>query len=203
MRSRLIVLVSVLALLLVLGACGETASEAAPTGAPAVAAEPGGLRLASPAFPAGGLIPTEYTCEGQNVSPEVTWSDAPDGTESFALIMEDADSRGFVHWVIYNMPARATGLAAHLPPNSRLQDGSIQGPNDFAVSAGRTFPGGTQVNGLGYDGPCPPAPHVYLFTLYALDSRLRLSREALAVDVRRAVEGHVLAQAELRGRFPG
>ena len=196
-------LVWALGLVCVLGACGEAGEEAGPTAAPAVAKEPAGLVLGTSAFPASGVIPTEYTCEGENVSPELLWSGVPEGTRSFALILDDADSQGFVHWVIYNIPASATGLPARLPPVARLQDASVQGPNDFAVSAGRAFPGGATVNGLGYDGPCPPKPHTYVFTLYALDARLELPKRASAVDVRRAAEPHVLGQAELRGRFPG
>ncbi len=148
--------------------------------------------LSSDAFLNGDLIPIRHTCEGRDLSPPLTWGDPPGGTQSFALVCEDPDApRGiWVHWVLYNLPAQVRGLPQGVEPDPELADGSRQGRNDF----GR----------LGYGGPCPPpgrGPHRYYFRLYALDTLLTLPPGATRADLLAAMDGHVLATAELMGRF--
>jgi len=161
------------------------------------------LEISSPAFEPGGEIPVQYSCHGANLSPPLQWPALPEGTQSLALLVRDADSQppGFVHWVIYNIPGTATGLVEGVPAEATLPDGTLQGINDFANFAGGTFPGGAPINQIGYDGPCPPAAHRYVFTLYALDKVLDLESEATETQVLDAMEGHVLDQAELTGVY--
>lgn len=147
--------------------------------------------LSSPAFAAGGSIPTKYGCTGQNISPPLTWSTPPAGTQSLALILYDPDAPGgdFVHWVIYHMPADKDNLAEAISPKSSLDDGSLQGQNGAAST--------------GFIGPCPPSgTHHYVFTLYALDTGLDgLSPGPDRAQLLQAMQGHILAQAELIGTF--
>jgi hypothetical protein len=163
------------------------------TGAAAVGgqAAKGGRSMAftlqTKSFAAGGEIPRKYTCSGEDVSPELSWSEPPAGTQSLALIMDDPDAPvgTFTHWGAYDLPPQTRQLAegATLPGEAR------QGRNDF----GRT----------GYGGPCPPPgkPHRYYFKLYALDTKLNLKSGASKADLERAMKGHILAQAEIMGTF--
>ncbi len=150
-----------------------------------------GLVLASPAFASGEPIPRKYTCDGDDVSPPLTWTNAPTATQAFALVMEDPDAPGgtWDHWVIFDIPGHASGLSQAIPPEPRLPDGSIQGVNSWGQ--------------VGYGGPCPPEGrgHRYFFRLYALDTRLELGAEISAARLMEAMEGHVLAQAELMGVY--
>src|SRR3990172_6116522 len=146
------------------------------------------LEITSPAFPQAGSIPVAFSCEGRDISPALTWSEPPAGTQSFALIMDDPDAPvgTWVHWVIFNIPASARGLTEGIPTDPQLGDGSIQG----RTSAGTA----------GYHGPCPPSgTHRYFFKLYALDLVLTLSDTADKNQLLKAMEGHILAQAELLG----
>ena len=149
------------------------------------------LTLTSPAFPPGGTIPKKHTCDGPDVSPALTWTDPPAGTQSWALIRDDPDAPvgTWVHWVLYDVPAAARALPENVPKQEHLPDGSRQGRNDFR----RT----------GYGGPCPPAgpAHRYFFKLYALDAKVGLRAGATKADVERAMQGHILGQAELMGRY--
>ena len=150
------------------------------------------FKLFSDACFGGDMIPIRYTCEGKNLSPPLTWGDPPEGTQSFALICDDPDapSGDWVHWLLYDLPAPVRGLPQGIEQDPELPDGSRQGRN----GSGR----------LGYTGPCPPpgrGPHRYFFTLYALDTRLGLPPAATKAELLRAMEGHVLAQAELMVRF--
>lgn len=148
------------------------------------------LSLSSTAFAAGAFIPAVYSCTGRSISPPLIWSNAPTGTKSFALIMDDPDAPigTFVHWVIYNIPASSKGLPEAVPANGQLADGSVQGSN----GAGRA----------GYTGPCPPSgTHRYFFKLYALDIVLSLSSRASKDQLLKAMQGHILAQGELMGTF--
>lgn len=148
------------------------------------------MTLTSPAFKAGQAIPATYTCRGRDISPALQWSDPPAGTQSFALIMDDPDAPvgTWDHWVLYNIPASARGLAEAIPADAQLSDGSLHGKNSW----GR----------LGYGGPCPPSgTHRYFFRLYALDTPLSLSSGATKKQVLDAMKGHILAQAELMGTF--
>jgi Raf kinase inhibitor-like YbhB/YbcL family protein len=152
------------------------------------------LRLKSPAFEHLGRIPTRYTCEGEDVSPPLSWNDPPPGTRSFALIVEDPDAPDpeapkmtWVHWVLYNLPPEARELAEAVP-SERLPEGTLEGRNDWK----RT----------GYGGPCPPiGRHRYFHRLYALDALLPDLGSPTRSALLKAVEGHVLGGAELIGTY--
>jgi Raf kinase inhibitor-like YbhB/YbcL family protein len=147
--------------------------------------------LQSSAFAAGGEIPARYTCSGADTSPELSWKNVPDGTQSLALIMDDPDAPGgtFTHWILYNLGSQEKQLPQNLPKTGQVPAGAMQGRNDF----GRT----------GYGGPCPPPgkPHRYFFRLYALNSKLALKPEATRKEVELAFQGHILGQAEWMGTF--
>jgi Raf kinase inhibitor-like YbhB/YbcL family protein len=149
------------------------------------------LLITSSAFSAGQNIPKQYTCDGPDVSPQLSWKDAPAGTKRFALIVDDPDAPGgtWVHWVLFNLPGGAHELPEGVEKKEQLASGALQGRNDFRK--------------IGYNGPCPPPgkPHRYLFKLYALDATLDLKGGASKADVERAIKGHVLGQGELMGKF--
>lgn len=148
------------------------------------------ISISSGAFQAGGAIPPEYTCDGSNVSPALSWRGIPSNAESIALIMDDPDAPGgtFVHWVLFNIPPGTTELPEGVPRNRTLDDGSSQGITDF----GR----------IGYGGPCPPGgTHRYYFRLYALDTMLNLQPGASRKQLDDAMRGHILAQGELMGNY--
>jgi Raf kinase inhibitor-like YbhB/YbcL family protein len=150
----------------------------------------GGLRLTSPAFQNGTVIPEVYTCSGLNQSPAISWNGVPADTASLVLIVDDPDAPMgiFVHWVIYNLPPNTKMLPASMPISQSAQGGE-QGTNGSG--------------GVGYTGPCPPPgkPHHYHFRLYALDRKLKLEAGATAQEVEAAMDGHVLARTELVGIF--
>lgn len=175
-----------------------TLTEVPPTPEPAT-----GLAMDSATFGHGGKMMAKHSCFGDNLSPPINWEGVPRGTQSLVLTMVDPDSQpsGFVHWVIYNIPANSTYVPEGVPADAELWDGSLQGVNDFAKYPAGTFPGGAAINQMGYDGPCPPAEHRYVFTLYALDALLDLGAEATLDQVLEAMEGHVLGQGELMGLF--
>jgi Raf kinase inhibitor-like YbhB/YbcL family protein len=149
------------------------------------------MQLTSSAFTEGGPIPAKHTCDDKNVSPPLKWSGVPTGTKSLALIADDPDAPSgmWVHWVLYDLPATATELAEDVPKSQYVAAGAKQGLNDFRH--------------LGYGGPCPPPgkAHRYYFKLYALDTVLDLKPGATKKDVERAMEKHVLAQAQLMGTY--
>jgi Raf kinase inhibitor-like YbhB/YbcL family protein len=146
------------------------------------------LELTSTTFAPGQPIPSKYTCNGENVSLPLRWSDPPQGTKSLALIFDDPDASGWVHWILYNLPAATRTLPEAVPPNADLPDGSRHGKNGW----GR----------LGYGGPCPPSgTHRYVFKLYALDTVLGLSSGADKSQLLQAMQGHILAQTELMGTY--
>lgn len=149
------------------------------------------FKLNSPGFAEGAAIPKEFTCEGADSSPALKWTDPPAGTKSFALIADDPDAPAgtWVHWVIYNLPADSRQLAAGAPKDDELPNGARQGGNDFQR--------------IGYGGPCPPPgpAHRYFFKLYALDAKLELKPGAAKGELENAMKGHMLAQAELVGRY--
>lgn len=147
--------------------------------------------LETKTFPMGGEIPARYTCSGDDVSPALAWSGAPQGTKSFALIVDDPDapSGTFTHWIVYDLPAATHQLPENVSKADDLSGGGRQGRNDFRR--------------VGYGGPCPPPgkAHRYFFKLYALDAALNLPAGASRRDVEGAMSGHVLAHAELMGKF--
>lgn len=150
------------------------------------------IDLTSPAFTEGGTIPVKYTrvAGGSNVSPELNWASAPQGTVSFALICDDPDAPmgTFVHWVIYNIPAAARALPEGLPQEVQLADGTQQGQNNF--------------ENIGYDGPEPPGgTHRYYFKLYALDKKLELRGQVGKSELESTMKGHVIGWGQLMGKF--
>ena len=149
------------------------------------------LEFKSAAFQHESSIPKRYTCDGENLSPALSWTDPPAGAQTYALIMDDPDAPAgtFVHWVVYNLPATAHLLPEGVRGNDTLPSGALQGVNDFPQP--------------GYGGPCPPPgkPHRYYFKLYALDTKLDLSPGAQKKDVEQAMKGHVLAEGLLMGRY--
>ena len=149
------------------------------------------IELKTTSFTPGGFIPKRFTCQAADVSPALAWTDPPLGTQSFAIIEDDPDapSGTFVHWVVYDLPATYRRLPEALSGNDQMAGGGRQGTNDFS----RT----------GYSGPCPPPgrPHRYFIRLYALDAILNLRPAATRKELDAAIQGHILAQAELMGRF--
>lgn len=149
------------------------------------------LELTSSAFASGGKIPSKYTCSGPDVSPPLAWSEPPPGTQSFALTAADTDAPGgtWVHWVLFDLPAQTRALDESVEKQKELSSGARQGRNDFGK--------------FGYGGPCPPPgkPHRYFFKLYALDRKLALIPGATKENVEKAMQGHILAEGELMGRF--
>jgi Raf kinase inhibitor-like YbhB/YbcL family protein len=164
---------------------------------------PPAFSLSSGAFGEGEEIPVLYSCQGDNLSPPLEWVGVPEGTQSLVLLVDDPDSQppGWVHWVIYNMPPTTTALPEGFPPDATLADGTLQGRNDFYPYGAGTFPGGAQINLIGYDGPCPGGTHRYVFTLYALDTLLELAAEATMAEVLDAMQGHILGQVSLTGVY--
>ena len=153
-----------------------------------------GLRLTSPAFPAGSAIPEIHTCQGRDLSPPLAWSGLPPGTQSLALIVDDPDAPDpaapqmtWVHWVLYNLPATAGGLPQAVTAEA-LPPGTLQGRNDWQ----RT----------GYGGPCPPiGSHRYFHKLYALDKVLPDLHGPTKATLEQAMVGHILEKVELVGTY--
>lgn len=148
------------------------------------------LRVTSTAFRHGEAIPARYTADGADVSPPLAWEGAPRGTRSFVLVCDDPDAPmgTWVHWVIYDLPATTTRLEEGVPAQRELPGGGRHGRNSW----GRTA----------YGGPSPPSgTHRYFFRVYALDTTLGLPPGKTKEEVLRAMEGHVLAQGELMGRY--
>jgi hypothetical protein len=148
------------------------------------------MELKSQAFQAGEMIPAKYTCDGQDISPPLSWSDPPTGTIGFALISDDPDAPmgTWVHWVIWNIPASALALDENCPKTASLPNGTKQGTTDF--------------HRVGYGGPCPPSgTHRYYFKLYALDRALDLPASTTKKDLETAMQGHILGQTELMGTY--
>jgi Raf kinase inhibitor-like YbhB/YbcL family protein len=152
------------------------------------------MKLTSPQFLNQGEIPEKFTCEGEDVSPALTWSDVPEGTKSFALIVDDPDAPDpanprmtWVHWVLYNIPAKISSLPEAVKEKD-LPKGTSQGLNDWK----RT----------GYGGPCPPiGKHRYFHKLYALDTALPALKQPTKAKLEEAMEGHILSKTELIGLY--
>ena len=148
------------------------------------------ITVTSSAFEEASMIPSKYTCDGENISPPLKWEGAPDGTESFALISDDPDApmKTWVHWVMWNIPADVKELPENIPPDKTLPNGSSQGITDFKRH--------------GYGGPCPPSGnHRYYFRIYALDTELGLVNTSTKKDLLKAMEGHIIAEGHLMGKY--
>jgi Raf kinase inhibitor-like YbhB/YbcL family protein len=163
-----------------------------PTGEPVKqeSVTPALITLTSPAFSEGAAIPEKYSCDGEDISPALEWSNPPDGTQSFALIMDDPDAPlgDWVHWVLYNIPANVRSLPENISSDAALPDGSQHGTNGW--------------KDYGYGGPCPPrGTHRYFFKLYALDSLLDAEPGLSKQKLLDAMQGHILAEGQLMGTY--
>jgi Raf kinase inhibitor-like YbhB/YbcL family protein len=149
------------------------------------------LVLKSASFENGGAIPKAFSCDGADSSPALSWSAPPPETQSFALTVVDIDGPvgPFVHWVLYDVPSQTRALPEGLSKRENLLDGSRQGMTDFGK--------------IGYGGPCPSgkSAHRYVFSLYAVDSRLTLPPGAKRKQLEKALRGHVLARGALTGKY--
>ena len=156
------------------------------------AARPMALALSSGSFANHGFIPKKFTCDGADVSPELSWTNPPAGAHSFALIADDPDAPlgTWTHWVIFDLPPTARSLPEDASRiMDKLPDGGRQGLNDSGK--------------IGYGGPCPPPgkPHRYFFKLYALDRKLGLEPGSTRARVEQTMQGHVLAEADWMGQY--
>jgi len=148
------------------------------------------IKVTSGAFEDGGVIPERYTGDGEDISPPISWSEIPAGTRSIAIISDDPDAPvgTWVHWVIFNIPPDTKGLAEGVPADPTLKDGTVQGINDSRA--------------IGYGGPYPPTGyHRYYFKAYALDTMIGLKPGATKKELLKAMEGHVLAEGSLMGKY--
>ena len=147
--------------------------------------------LKSSAYPEGGTIPVRYTCDGDDVSPPLSWEDAPAKTESFALILHDPDAPkagGFTHWVLYDMDSTFRQINENIPKQGKIAGLGVQGKNDSSK--------------VGYMGPCPPSgTHRYIAKLFALDVKLNLAPGASQGEVEGAMKAHVVETATLTGEY--
>jgi len=136
------------------------------------------------------MIPEKYTCDGSDISPPLSWSGVPDNTQSIALISDDPDAPmgTWVHWVLFNIPPDVDTLPENIPQEEELENGAKQGITDFFR--------------IGYGGPCPPGgTHRYYFKLYALDTMLDAEAGITKKELLELMEGHILAQGQLMGRY--
>ena len=149
------------------------------------------FELQSDSFKQSEPIPSRHTCDGDDLSPALRWSDPPARSRAFALIADDPDAPmgTWVHWVMYDIPVSVRQLEEGIPPTDTIRNGAKQGMTDF----GR----------VGYGGPCPPPgkPHRYYFKLYALDDILNLPPKQTKAKLLKAMEGHVLAEAQIMGTY--
>ena len=148
------------------------------------------FHLNSEAFNQGERIPQRYSCDGEDISPPLRWTDPPEGTQSFALVMDDPDAPmgTWVHWVLYNVPPGTRMLAEGFPSDPQISSGARNGHNSWSR--------------MGYGGPCPPSgSHRYFFRIYALDQILTLAPGADKAQLIQTIQGHILAEAELMGTY--
>lgn len=189
-----VLLLSSVTVLLAAGCFGDDEEEAEPTEAPTATSTPtvvgtfvpggesGAFVVRTDAWDVGGAIPAQYTCDGANLIPPLSFADIPPEAESLALIVDDpqAPDGGFVHWVVWNLPLADIA-------EGQLPAGAVEGANGSGED--------------GYTGPCPPAQHTYFFYAYALDTTLDLAPGATAEDLEDEIEDHILAQSEYIGTY--
>lgn len=148
------------------------------------------IELTSTAFGESELIPSKYTCDGEDVSPPLAWDNVPPGTNSLAIICDDPDAPGktWVHWVLFNIPPEATRLPEGIANAEILNNRARHGVNDFG--------------NFGYGGPCPPSgSHRYVFKIFALDSKLDLTGKVSKQQLESAMQGHILGGGQLIGVY--
>lgn len=182
MKFKNIVCLLLIAFFIALSGCSPSAEEMAdvPT-----------IELKSNAFDHGKEIPAKYTCEGEDISPDLTWGKPPEGTVELALICDDPDAPvvAWTHWVVYGIPADTGGFGEAFPDVEQTETGILQGQNNWRK--------------IGYGGPCPPRgkPHRYFFKLYALDKELGLKSGADKESLEKAMKGHIIGYGELMGTY--
>ena len=186
-------LLAIMALIVV--SCGDDEPE--PTVPPTAAAQPGSaaapaeFTVVSDAFAEGGQIPEKYTCDGEDLSPDLSWNTPPEGTRSIVIVADDPEATGgtFFHWTVINLPVDIRGLAERVGNATTLPEGAVHGQNGFGNN--------------GYGGPCPPqgSEHEYRFWVYALSESLSLAEGASSEDVVIALQGKVLATSKLTGKY--
>ncbi len=148
------------------------------------------MKIISSAFDESAMIPEKYTCDDIDISPPLKWSSVPEGTKTFAIICDDPDAPmgTWVHWIIYNLLAIINELSENVPPLEILLNGAKQGRNDFGK--------------IGYGGPCPPGgTHRYYFKIYALSEELNIEAGITKSELLKAMEGHILLEGQLMGRY--
>ena len=146
--------------------------------------------ITSNAFLEGETIPKKFTCDGEDISPQLSWSGIPDGAKELVLVCEDPDapSSNWIHWVLYGLSPDKSGLAENVAKKETAA-GAKQGKNDFGK--------------IGYGGPCPPRgpAHRYFFRLYAIDVNLSLKPGATKKELTKGIDGHIVAHGELMGKY--
>ncbi|MEZ4590067.1 MAG: YbhB/YbcL family Raf kinase inhibitor-like protein [Chloroflexota bacterium] len=177
-----------------ISAATDTAVPPTPSPSPTSTPEPIPFALSSTAFNQNETIPERHSCNGNNLSPELTWTAPPAGTQSLALVMDDPDAVGVVgfvydHWLLFNLPAAARTLPEGIGRGADLPEGSLTGTNSARSQQ--------------YAGPCPPngQTHNYVFTLYALDISLDIEAGANKTTLQEAMDGHILGTAQLIGVY--
>jgi len=148
-----------------------------------------GLTIISKAFAESEMIPSKYTCDSENISPEISWSKGPEETKTYAMICDDPDapSKVWVHWVVYNIPSNVLELNEKFSMDSTYNN-IVNGINDFKT--------------LGYSGPCPPSgTHHYHFKIYALDCKLNLKAGSSKANLEIAMKDHIRASGMLTGKY--
>ena len=191
MRTKLMLLATVLAFSLVAGMASIAAQQQAAPPPP-----PSKFKLMSSAYTEGSMIPTQFSCADPNAaSPALSWTNPPNNTMSFAVIMHDTDAAPMkgtmdvTHWIFWGIPASSTSVAAGIKPDSS-PDGIMQGVNIRKVN--------------GYQPPCPPpgaTPHHYIFEIYALDAKVDLPAGSVRADLLKAMDGHVIGKSTYVGMF--
>lgn len=193
MKRKFISVMLILALIIpvTLGSCGEEDSRTEDQTGQFVESDYEASILSCSGFLNNATIPVRFTCDGDDISPELSWLPGPEGTVSYALICEDPDAVGdtWVHWIIYNIPSDFTVMEENTPRQDQLENGALQGKNDFGK--------------IGYNGPCPPSgvPHRYYFLLYALDCALDIPVQVTKAQLVNAMHGHILQQSFLVGLY--
>lgn len=148
------------------------------------------IKVTSTAFKEGDMIPSKYTCDNTNISPQIAWANYPKQTESFVLISDDPDAPvgTWVHWVVYNIPPKINELKENFKKDSMSPEGIMQGTTDFRK--------------IGYGGPCPPSgTHRYYFKIYALDIILNVKPGLTKKEILEKMEGHVIGEGQLMGKY--
>jgi len=161
------------------------------TRAPEKIEAPKTIQVSSTAFTNGSYIPKKYTCDGDNISPPISWSNIPSDAKSLVLLVVDPDApfKPFIHWILYNIPVDVRELPENIPKEPIVENYGYQGVNDFGD--------------IGYGGPCPPpgSTHRYIFRVYALNVVLDVKPGASIDEIKRHMDGHIIAYGELIGLY--